>query len=97
MKTHVLVASALTLAIAVSASVGAAQAASAGKDPMCNMQPNSASWQEYYHCWGGAGGGPAKPTPAVAHSQPAPTKSDFCKMQPQSASWQEYYHCWDRK
>jgi hypothetical protein len=94
MKRHVLVTAALTLATTVSAAVGAVQAASAAKDPMCNMQPNNASWQEYYGCWGG---GAAKPTPAVAQAQQASTKSQYCKMQPNSASWQEYYGCWGRK
>ncbi|HEY2531041.1 MAG TPA: hypothetical protein VGJ20_24430 [Xanthobacteraceae bacterium] len=94
MKTHVLVAAALTLATTVSIAVGAAQAASAARNPMCNMQPSSASWQEYYGCWGG---GAAKPAPAVARVQPASSKTEYCHMQPNSASWQEYYGCWGRK
>jgi hypothetical protein len=55
MNKMLIAAAALTLAVStVPALVGQAQAAPA-KSPFCSMAPatTSASWAEYYGCWGG--------------------------------------------
>jgi hypothetical protein len=95
--------SAFALAMAP-AIVEQAQAAPA-KSPFCNMAPatTSASWAEFYGCWGGpprqyqpAQYNPPqyKPAPAqVAYTGPGQT--DFCKLSAASnASWAEFYGCW---
>jgi hypothetical protein len=78
-----------------------AQAAPA-KSPYCSMAPasSSASWAEFYGCWGGAPRTQYQPGPApVAYNPPpgnGPGATDFCKLAPAtaSASWAEFYGCW---
>ncbi len=89
-------AAALALAVStVPSLVSQAQAAPPAKSPYCNLAPAgvSASWAEYYGCWGGPPRTQYQPTPA-AYTGPGPT--DFCKLPPSasSASWNEHYGCW---
>lgn len=94
--------SAFALAV-VPAVVEQAQAAPA-KSPFCSMAPanTSASWAEFYGCWGS----PPRAQPAQYNApqynpqyKPAPApvayQTDFCKLAPAAnASWAEYYGCW---
>jgi hypothetical protein len=99
MKKIIIASTALALALStVPAFVGQAQAAPA-KSPYCNLAPatTSASWAEYYGCWGGhpmAQYKPYKPAPThVVYTGPGQT--DFCKLPvAANASWAEYYGCW---
>ncbi len=93
--------SAFALAMAP-AIVEQAQAAPA-KSPYCSMAPasSSASWAEFYGCWGSAPRAqPAQYNPPQyrpAPAQVAYTQTDFCKLAPAttSASWAEHYGCWE--
>ena len=101
MKKLITAAAVAAFALAMApAMVGHAWAAAA-KSPYCNMAPatGSASWAEFYGCWGGAPKTQGQPAPApVAYNPPGngPGATDFCKMAPAttSASWAEHYHCW---
>jgi hypothetical protein len=74
---------------------GQAQAAPA-KDPMCSLAPAtySASWAEYYGCWGAAPRNQYQPA-ATPAAYTGPSDGDFCKLPAASApSWAEHYGCW---
>jgi hypothetical protein len=101
MKKLVMVAAALTIAVATAPNfVGSSQAASA-RSPYCDMaksQRNTPSWNEHYGCL------KTSQRQAFAHA-PAPTraaapdkgvKSTYCglaKNQRNTPSWNEYYGC----
>jgi hypothetical protein len=102
MKKLITAATVSAFALAMAPAVVEQAQAAPVKSPYCNMAPatTSASWSEFYGCWGNAPKvgyqpAPTPPTPTpVADTGPGAT--DFCKLAPAttSASWAEHYGCW---
>jgi hypothetical protein len=106
MKTLLMAAVALSIAVATTGSSQAASTkrqAAAAKNPLCDLaknQRNIPSWNEHYGCLQPAArqafARAPEPTRAAATAPQAGAKSQYCelaKFQRNAPQWNDYYRC----